>query len=123
MPDLSEPMIQLRRKDSVGSKTASRGFFGLITAVLHLPARAAAALVWFYQKTISPALFALNPSCGCRFAPTCSQYAHQALRERGLVTGLFLTLLRLVKCGPWHPGGEDAVPPRRVPACTKVSSV
>ena len=85
------------------------------------PAWTASQLVWVYQKTVSPALVALNPACGCRFAPTCSHYAREALREHGLVLGLFFTLRRLVKCGPWHPGGEDPVPARR-PVCTKVSA-
>jgi putative membrane protein insertion efficiency factor len=76
-----------------------------------LPARAVDGLIWLYQRTLSPALTALNPTCGCRFAPTCSHYAREALRERGFLTGLFLTFIRLAKCGPWHPGGEDPVPP------------
>jgi uncharacterized protein len=95
----------------------------IVARLVRVPARTAAALVWLYQKTISPALVVLNPTCGCRFAPTCSQYARDALRERGLIAGLSLTLVRLVKCGPWHPGGEDPVPLRRTPVCTKVSPV
>jgi putative membrane protein insertion efficiency factor len=75
-----------------------------------LPARAASGLVWVYQRTVSPALVVLNPTCGCRFAPTCSHYARGALAEHGLVIGLYLTIRRLAKCGPWHPGGEDPVP-------------
>lgn len=86
-----------------------------------LPARIASGLIWIYQQAVSPALAALNPTCGCRFAPTCSHYAREALREHGLFAGLFLALRRLAKCGPWHPGGEDQVPPRRRPVCTKVS--
>lgn len=85
------------------------------------PARGARSLVRAYQLTLSPVLAALNPSCGCRFAPTCSHYAITALGEHGLIVGLFLTLRRLVKCGPWHPGGEDPVPPRARPVCRKVS--
>jgi len=76
-----------------------------------LPARAAGTLVWFYQRTVSPALVVMNPGWGCRFAPTCSQYAREALAGRGLVVGTALALRRLAKCGPWHPGGEDLVPP------------
>ncbi|MEO6992583.1 MAG: membrane protein insertion efficiency factor YidD [Lacunisphaera sp.] len=91
--------------------------------ILSLSARAASGLVWLYQKTVSPALAALNPTCGCRFAPTCSHYSRAAFIEHGFFIGLTLTLRRLIKCGPWHPGGEDPVPvrPRRV--CTKISSV
>lgn len=89
--------------------------------VATLPARAASGLVWVYQRTVSPALTAAFPACGCRFAPTCSHYAREALREHGFLSGLVLTVLRLAKCGPWHPGGLDPVPPsRRRPVCARV---
>lgn len=81
--------------------------------LLSLPSRALSALIWVYQKTISPALVVAAPSCGCRFAPTCSHYARDALHEHGLLVGVVLTVRRLVKCGPWHPGGLDPVPPRK----------
>lgn len=90
---------------------------------LSLPARTVSALIWLYQRGVSPALTALNPTCGCRFAPTCSHYAREALATHGLLLGLGLTLRRLVKCGPWHAGGEDPVPTRRHPVCHKISSV
>lgn len=76
--------------------------------------------IWLYQHTVSPALSVAAPSCGCRFAPTCSHYAETALREHGLFAGLALAARRLVKCGPWHPGGIDPVPPRRF-SCTSVN--
>ncbi len=87
------------------------------------PARAASGLVWLYQRSVSPALAALNPACGCRFAPTCSHYSRAAFIEHGFFMGLILTLRRLIKCGPWHSGGEDPVPARSRRVCTKVSSV
>lgn len=85
---------------------------------LRLPVRLLDAAIWVYQRTLSPALTALNPHCGCRFAPTCSHYAREALREHGLLAGIGLTIVRLAKCGPWHPGGHDPVPPRARPVCT-----
>lgn len=78
-------------------------------------------LLWLYQKLVSPALHAAAPLGGCRFAPTCSHYAQDALREHGALTGTWLALRRLAKCGPWHPGGLDPVPPRKF-SCVKVSS-
>ena len=87
------------------------------------PALAASGLIWLYQKAISPALAIFHPTCGCRFTPTCSQYAREALAQHGLIFGIGFTVRRLVKCGPWHAGGEDLVPARRRPVCTKVSSV
>ncbi len=85
--------------------------------------RAADRLLWLYQKTVSPALASLAPSCGCRFAPTCSQYAREALREHGLLAGLGLSACRLAQCGPWHPGGFDPVPARPHPVCRRETSL
>ncbi|MEE6179050.1 membrane protein insertion efficiency factor YidD [Mycobacterium sp. 050134] len=48
----------------------------------------------------------------CRFVPTCSQYAVDALTEYGLVRGSCLAAARLAKCGPWHRGGWDPIPDR-----------
>jgi len=89
--------------------------------VSSLPAWTLGGLIWLYQRTLSPALVVLNPTCGCRFAPTCSHYARTALREHGLLSGLTLTVVRLAKCGPWHPGGEDPVPARKF-SCAVVRS-
>ncbi|GAA5144475.1 membrane protein insertion efficiency factor YidD [Pseudonocardia eucalypti] len=65
-------------------------------------------LIRLYQRWISPGL---PPTC--RFYPSCSEYAVEALREHGLIGGLALTIWRLLRCAPWHPGGVDFVPPRR----------
>ncbi|MDI1318607.1 MAG: membrane protein insertion efficiency factor YidD [bacterium] len=93
-----------------------------LQALISLPARTASGLVWVYQRTVSPALTAAFPNSGCRFAPTCSCYAREALRAHGFFSGLFLTVIRLAKCGPWHAGGLDPVPPsRRRPVCARVT--
>lgn len=60
-----------------------------------------------YRHMISPMRL---PSC--RFTPTCSQYAVEALTEYGAARGLWLSLVRLIKCGPWHSGGWDPIPQR-----------
>lgn len=65
-------------------------------------------LIRAYQRYISPGL---PPTC--RFFPSCSEYAIDALREYGLFQGVALTVWRLLRCAPWHPGGVDPVPPRR----------
>ncbi|MEE9436774.1 MAG: membrane protein insertion efficiency factor YidD [Candidatus Adiutricales bacterium] len=62
-------------------------------------------LIRAYQYLISP-LFPRS----CRFYPTCSHYAYQAVEKHGPVKGLYLSLLRLLKCHPFHPGGYDPVP-------------
>lgn len=64
----------------------------------------------FYRKWISPVL---PPSC--RFEPSCSAYAVEALTTHGALRGTWLTVRRLLRCGPWHPGGFDPVPPRSAP--------
>lgn len=62
-------------------------------------------LVRFYQLCISP----LTPP-SCRFTPTCSQYAIEALRKHGPIKGLYLTVRRLLRCHPWGGSGYDPVP-------------
>ena len=63
------------------------------------------AVVRFYQRAISPAF---PPRC--RFYPTCSAYALEAIELHGAARGTWLALVRLAKCAPWHPGGVDLVP-------------
>ncbi len=70
--------------------------------------RLGAGVVVVYQRTVSPLL----PG-GCRFAPTCSEYARVALIEHGLARGLALAAWRLARCHPFHPGGWDPPPTRR----------
>jgi len=63
-------------------------------------------LLHVYRGGISPLL---GPSC--RFYPTCSCYAQDAIRQHGSLRGLYLTVRRLLRCHPWNPGGYDPVPP------------
>ncbi len=58
-----------------------------------------------YQGTLSRLLPPV-----CRFYPSCSEYAAQAVQRHGALRGLQLATLRLLRCGPWHPGGFDPVP-------------
>ena len=67
--------------------------------------RALLAAIGFYSRAISPAL---PPRC--RFYPTCSAYAAEAVELHGALRGSGLALRRLLKCAPWHPGGVDLVP-------------
>lgn len=69
-----------------------------IARLLILPIR-------FYQKFISP----LTPP-SCRYTPTCSQYAVEALRKHGPIKGMYLAVHRLLRCHPWGGHGHDPVP-------------
>lgn len=75
-----------------------RPIFAIITALLILPVR-------IYQLCISPFF---PPSC--RFVPTCSQYAVEALRKYGPFKGLYLAARRILRCHPWGGSGYDPVP-------------
>lgn len=61
--------------------------------------------VWFYRGAISPLL-----PRSCRFTPTCSEYAIEALRRYGPFKGAWLTFRRLLRCHPWGGSGYDPVP-------------
>jgi len=65
-------------------------------------------LLRVYQLCISPYL-----GQNCRFYPTCSQYAIEAISLHGCVKGILLASWRLLKCHPWHAGGYDPVPPKK----------
>jgi len=67
--------------------------------------RAVLAAIRFYRRRISPSFPAT-----CRFTPTCSQYAYEAIERYGIGRGSGLALKRISKCGPWHQGGYDPVP-------------
>lgn len=62
--------------------------------------------VRFYQKRVS----GLKMVSTCRFEPTCSAYALEALSRHGALKGTAMAMARVCKCGPWHPGGFDPVP-------------
>lgn len=72
---------------------ASRGAVGVLVA-----------LVKMYQYTLSPILALLSR---CRFEPSCSQYMIGSLRKFGPLRGTYRGLRRILRCGPWHPGGYD----------------
>ena len=67
-------------------------------------------LLALYRKVGSPVAYALGSRC--RFYPSCSHYAEDALRYHGFTKGLVLSTVRLAKCNPLHPGGFDPVPPK-----------
>jgi putative membrane protein insertion efficiency factor len=71
-------------------------------------------LIRVYQLTLSPALTLLfGPAAGCRFTPTCSQYAMEAVRARGAVAGSWLAAKRICRCHPFGGCGHDPVPKKK----------
>lgn len=83
------------RRDPSGTQLAALPLIGLIGV---------------YRRLISPLLGAR-----CRFYPSCSAYAQEALRVHGVARGSWLAVRRLSRCHPWNAGGFDYVPPRRGP--------
>jgi putative membrane protein insertion efficiency factor len=84
----------------------------MIKRATRLPAQALLAAIRLYQWTLAPFLPVLaGPGCGCRFAPSCSHYAAEAIRTQGAIAGGWLALRRVARCTPFHPGGLDPVPP------------
>ncbi len=65
-------------------------------------------LITLYRWTLSPML-----GRNCRFVPSCSEYAVEAIGTHGALRGAWLAARRLGRCHPWHPGGFDPVPPLR----------
>ena len=65
----------------------------------------AVAPIVAYQLLISPFL-----GNNCRFYPSCSQYAKEAVLKHGVLRGVLLAVRRIVRCNPWNPGGVDIVP-------------
>jgi len=70
------------------------------------------SIVKVYQKTLSPEQSFWGKKTGwkvCRFHPTCSQYAIDALKKYGVLKGSYLGIRRVLRCHPWNPGGYDPV--------------
>ena len=70
-----------------------------------IPKRIMLGMIRFYRRFISP----MFPPC-CRFTPTCSAYALEAIQKYGALQGGYLAVRRILRCNPFHPGGYDPVP-------------
>lgn len=77
----------------------------MIRALSRFPRQAVAGLIKIYQKLVSPSM-----APNCRFQPTCSAYALEAVQAHGVIRGGWLAAKRIGKCHPLHPGGYDPVP-------------
>jgi uncharacterized protein len=81
-----------------------------MSLIYHFFLRILITLILFYQRFISPLK---KPSC--RFYPTCSHYAREAILAHGISYGLYLILMRLLRCHPFCQGGLDPVPTKNQP--------
>nr|WP_082780702.1 membrane protein insertion efficiency factor YidD [Cephaloticoccus primus] len=130
MPKATTPPALAIHQPPLPPSSAAARARAVATRLAALPAALLLGLVRLYQLTLSPALPAIfGPACGCRFYPTCSHYASEALRTHGALYGTWLTLVRLLKCTPLHPGGLDPVPPRPParrrnsrPTCSRIAT-
>ena len=84
---------------------------------MSVPARLLLAAISAYKKFLSPVL---GPRC--RFAPTCSSYAAEAIRTHGAARGGWLAVRRIGRCHPFNRGGHDPVPPARSTSATMGSN-
>ena len=85
--------------------TLCKGVYTLYQLLMTLLSKVMLALIWFYRTCISP----LKPPT-CRFTPTCSQYAVEAIKKHGPFKGGWLALRRILRCHPFGGSGYDPVP-------------
>ena len=93
----------MTEREALGTRNAR----AYASALAKLAATAAIAVVRFYRYALSPLL-----PRSCRFHPSCSAYALEAIRRHGPWRGGWLAVRRIGRCHPWHDGGYDPVPPR-----------
>ena len=91
------------KQPEAGSRKAGDEFRAA-ASILGLPARLAVGCIRVYQKTAP-----FRPPM-CRYQPTCSEYAAQAIQKRGLIAGIALGIRRIIRCNPFTYGGYDPVP-------------
>ena len=119
------PLANHRARPLVGPRPGTKGHVGdkaslapksggglILHRLTRLPARTLLAMLWLFRRVVSPALAAAFPACGCRFHPTCSCYATEAVRAHGALVGAWLAARRLARCHPFAAGGLDPVPAR-----------
>jgi putative membrane protein insertion efficiency factor len=79
--------------------------------MLNVPRFVLISAIHVYRLIVSPAqIFLFGPAGGCRFTPTCSAYAMDALREHGAIKGTAFAAGRICRCHPWGGGGHDPIP-------------
>jgi putative membrane protein insertion efficiency factor len=93
------------------ARTRRHWMFDVQVSMFGVPKSVLIFVIRIYRWTISPAqVFLLGPAGGCRFSPTCSQYALDAVRKHGALAGGALAAKRICRCHPWGGCGHDPVP-------------
>ena len=97
---------------SSGQREPSEAAAGTADAAAHAPPGAVRLLRWLVLGGIRQYQFLVSPFLPntCRFAPTCSAYAYEAIVRHGILRGVWLALRRILRCHPFHPGGYDPAP-------------
>lgn len=107
MSERSHPILRTASRAERSSALAPRALTTVPRALALVPRGLAVLLVRAYQRGLSPFLAVLFRSSGCRFQPTCSEYAAEAISRFGVLRGGLMALRRLGRCHPFHPGGYD----------------
>ena len=95
----------------VAIRRAGHWLFDVGYSMLDVPKSVLIFAIRLYRLTISPAqAFIFGTGSGCRFTPTCSVYAMDAVREHGALAGTWLAAKRICRCHPWGRCGHDPVP-------------
>ena len=93
------------------SHVRARWMFNVGCWLLAVPQTVLIFAIRLYRWTVSPLLvFLFGPAGGCRFTPSCSQYAVDAIRAQGVLAGSGLAIRRICRCHPWGDGGHDPAP-------------
>jgi hypothetical protein len=109
------PMTNVQNATPMMTNNSSFGLrHSLVIRASSLVIQILTTAIRVYQLTLSPAqTFLFGASSGCRFTPTCSVYAIDALREHGAVAGTALAAKRICRCHPWGGCGHDPVPKKQ----------
>jgi uncharacterized protein len=104
-------------RETIKKITTESGIIQRIFSYLN-PKNLLIAVVELYRLCISPWF-----SPCCRFQPSCSSYAQEALHEHGLIKGLSLSFWRIIRCHPFCKGGHDPVPPKKEPCTSQLHNI
>jgi putative membrane protein insertion efficiency factor len=111
--NIQQPTFNSERRMTAGMHR--RWMLGVECWLLNVPQFVLIFAIRLYRWTVSPLLvFLFGPTGGCRFTPSCSQYAVDAIRAQGVLAGSGLAIRRICRCHPWGDGGHDPAPKKEL---------